>query len=89
MNTESAKPVAFVSHEVDGKTYSFNRPTTAQIDHAVSRMRKTALSAALDFSRATVMEADRSSWEVLLNDKPGAAIAVLNVATQKLGFPAE
>ena len=52
-------------------------------------MRKTALSAALDFSRATVTDADRASWEVLLNDKPGAAIAVLNVATQKLGFPAE
>ncbi|WP_299429476.1 hypothetical protein [uncultured Meiothermus sp.] len=82
------KTVIFHTFETpEGKTVAFQKPTVAQIDVLVSKIRKSAIQATANFTLAIVQPDQRAAWEALLADKPGYASDVTESIMEKLGFP--
>lgn len=76
----------FFTKELGGKTFRFRRPTTSEIDRAMSRMGRAPTAVSTDFTGEIVLESDRAEWTAYLADKPGAATVVGQEVLEQLGF---
>lgn len=78
---------AFFDLEHEGKSFRFRKPSVAECDLVMNRMRKAATTAGVEFSKTLVAQNQKEDWAKLVEEKPGLGLTVTSRVLDKLGFP--
>ena len=81
-----ATTIPYFVFELDGKIFSFKKPSVAQLDHMTNKARKSPVSAAKSFTLEIIDPNQKLQWQATLEEKPGAAAEAMQEIMEKLGF---